>query len=101
MRPVGAAKGANMQTAWDYDAVEAAGYLKNDVLGVQRLKTIQETAQAVGVEDINEACASLDDPDVYAMLRRGDVHGVFQLDQWAARKTIIDRKSTRLNSSHL
>src|ERR1039458_4277747 len=59
MRPVGAAKGANMQTAWDYDAVEAAGYLKIDVLGVQRLKTIQEAAQAVGVEDINAACASL------------------------------------------
>ena len=89
MRPVGAAKGANMQTAWDYDAVEAAGYLKIDVLGVQRLKTIQEAAQAVGVEDINKACESLDDGDVYAMLRRGDVHGVFQLDQWVARKTII------------
>jgi DNA polymerase-3 subunit alpha len=89
MRPVGAAKGVGLQTAWDYEAVEAAGYLKCDILGVQRLATIQAAARSVGIDDVNEACASLDDPDVYAMLRRGDVHGVFQLDQWAARKTII------------
>jgi DNA polymerase-3 subunit alpha len=87
MRPVGASKGASLQTAWDYDAVEAAGYEKVDILGVQRLATIQEAALAVGV-DIDKACASLDDGDVYALLRRGETTGIFQLDSWAGTKTI-------------
>jgi len=87
MRPVGASKGASLQTAWDYDAVEAAGYEKVDILGVQRLATIQKAALAVGV-DIDKACASLDDGDVYALLRRGETAGIFQLDSWAGTKTI-------------
>jgi DNA polymerase-3 subunit alpha len=87
MRPVGASKGASLQTAWDYDAVEAAGYEKVDILGVQRLATIQKAALAVGV-DIDKACASLDDGDVYALLRRGETTGIFQLDSWAGTKTI-------------
>jgi DNA polymerase-3 subunit alpha len=87
MRPVGASKGASLQTAWDYDAVEAAGYEKVDILGVQRLATLQQAALAVGV-DIDKACASLDDGDVYALLRRGETTGIFQLDSWAGTKTI-------------
>ncbi len=91
MRPVGGAKGAALQTAWDYESVEAAGYVKLDVLGVSRLQTIQDAAKDAGV-DIERSASSLDDPDVYAMLRRGDVAGVFQLDSYGGKKILRDIK---------
>jgi DNA polymerase-3 subunit alpha len=84
MRPVGAVKGANMQTQWEYDDLESLGYLKVDILGVQRLQTLAEVLQNVSVSIPN----AVDDHRVYRMLASGDVHGVFQLDSYGGKKVI-------------
>jgi DNA polymerase-3 subunit alpha len=47
MRPVGATPGADKQTAWEYEDLESLGFLKIDVLGVQRLNTIAECIRSI------------------------------------------------------
>jgi DNA polymerase-3 subunit alpha len=47
MRPVGATPGADKQTAFEYEDMEALGYLKIDVLGVQRLATIADCVRSI------------------------------------------------------
>jgi DNA polymerase-3 subunit alpha len=47
MRPVGATPGADKQTAFEYEDMEALGYLKVDVLGVQRLATIADCVRSI------------------------------------------------------
>jgi DNA polymerase-3 subunit alpha len=60
------------------------GFIKFDLLGVETLDTIFETAKEVGI-NIKEI--PLDDKEVYEMIGRGQVTGLFQLD---ASKTCID-----------
>lgn len=93
MRPVGATPGADKQTAWEYEDMEALGYLKVDILGVQRLQTIQDTAKYLNI-DIERSVGDLDDLNVFLMLARGDVLGVFQLDSYGGKKTIRSMRPT-------
>jgi DNA polymerase-3 subunit alpha len=71
-----------MVTQFDMNGVAQLGLLKMDFLGLRTLSVISETLRhlrARGVElDIDHV--ALDDDDTYAMLRRGDTIGVFQLE---------------------
>jgi DNA polymerase-3 subunit alpha len=64
------------------NGVAQLGLLKMDFLGLRNLSVIEETLRHLrtrGVElDIDHV--PLDDDDVYAMLRRGDTIGVFQME---------------------
>jgi DNA polymerase III subunit alpha len=71
-----------MVTQFDMNGVAQLGLLKMDFLGLRTLSVIEETLRhlrARGVElDIDHV--PLDDDATYAMLRRGDTIGVFQLE---------------------
>ncbi|MBL3676952.1 MAG: DNA polymerase III subunit alpha [Alphaproteobacteria bacterium] len=63
--------------------VEKAGLVKFDFLGLKTMTTIQKAADMAGVGDI--LTIPLDDADTYALLRRGETCGVFQLESAGMR----------------
>ncbi len=70
-------------TQFDMHAVEKLGLLKVDFLGLRNLSIIEDTCDLVARTrgtrpDVDNL--PLDDPEVYAMLRRGETTGVFQLE---------------------
>jgi DNA polymerase III subunit alpha len=77
-------------TQFDMHGVEKLGLLKMDFLGLRTLSVIEDTLallRRTGVElDIDHV--PLDDPAAYAMLRRGDTTGVFQLESPGMRQLI-------------
>jgi DNA polymerase III subunit alpha len=79
-----------MVTQFDMNGVAQLGLLKMDFLGLRTLSVIEETLRHLrtrGVElDIDHV--ALDDPDTYAMLRRGDTTGVFQMESPGMRNLI-------------
>ena len=75
-------------TGWDYPSCEEVGLLKMDFLGLRNLTVIGdalENIQANRGVDIDLDRLSLDDPETYKLLGRGDTLGVFQLDGGAMR----------------
>ncbi|HUF49902.1 MAG TPA: DNA polymerase III subunit alpha [Longimicrobiales bacterium] len=79
-------------TQWDMNALEQAGMLKMDFLGLKTLTVIHDAVQSVRARHgtlrhprTGVACDSmddvpLDDADVYDMLARGGTSGVFQFE---------------------
>lgn len=79
-------------TQWDMNALEQAGMLKMDFLGLKTLTVIYDAVQAVkarhgalkhpktGAAFERMEDVPLDDPDVYDMLARGGTTGVFQFE---------------------
>ncbi|RPI67645.1 MAG: DNA polymerase III subunit alpha, partial [Ignavibacteriae bacterium] len=64
---------------FDKDDVEAMGLVKFDVLGLRMLACVAEAVELIrSTLDIDEL--SLDDPAVYAMIKRGETMGVFQIE---------------------
>ena len=71
---------------WDKDSVEDAGLIKIDLLSLRTLGMVEEALAHVragcGIDlDLNRL--PLDDPAVYAMLRRADTVGCFQVESRA------------------
>ena len=77
-------------TQFDMLGVEQLGLLKMDFLGLRNLSVIEETLRHLrrrGFElDIDQV--SLDDEDTYAMLRRAETTGVFQMESPGMRNLI-------------
>ena len=74
---------APVVTQYEMHGVEALGLLKIDFLGLRNLSVLERTSDLVeaktGVRpDLDDL--PLDDPEVFAMLSRGDSIGVFQLE---------------------
>ncbi|GAA2015982.1 DNA polymerase III subunit alpha [Microbacterium ulmi] len=70
-------------TQFDYPSCEALGLIKMDFLGLRNLTIINDALDNIaanrGVPLVLEDL-SLDDPESYELLSRGDTLGVFQLD---------------------
>ena len=79
-----------MVTQFDMNGVAQLGLLKMDFLGLRNLSVIEETLRHLrtrGVElDIDHV--PLDDDDTFAMLRRGDTIGVFQMESPGVKNLI-------------
>jgi DNA polymerase-3 subunit alpha len=79
-----------MVTQFDMNGVAQLGLLKMDFLGLRTLSVIEETLRHLrtrGIElDIDHV--ALDDAETYAMLRRGDTTGVFQMESPGMRSLI-------------
>ena len=77
-------------TQFDMHGVEKLGLLKMDFLGLRNLSVIEDTLRhlrADGIElDIDHV--PLDDAETYAMLRRGETTGVFQMESAGMRGLI-------------
>ncbi|MCX7997541.1 MAG: DNA polymerase III subunit alpha [Leptospiraceae bacterium] len=70
-------------TQYDKNMLEAVGLIKMDILGLKNLTTIKHTVDLIyerrGIKlDIDKI--PLDDPNTFALLRKANVLGVFQLD---------------------
>jgi error-prone DNA polymerase len=83
---------------WDKDDCADLGIIKIDLLGLGMLAALKEAIPMIraheGVE-IDLAHLPPDDPDVYAMLRRADTVGVFQIESRAQMATLPRMKPAR------
>ena len=71
---------------WDKDDIEALGILKVDVLALGMLTCIRKCLDLLGAHhgrDLTLATVPREDPETYAMLRKGDSLGVFQVESRA------------------
>ncbi len=76
---------------WDKDDLEALGLLKVDVLGLGILTAIRKALAAIGME-MHEIPP--EDPATYAMIRRADTVGVFQIES-RAQMSMLPRLAPR------
>ncbi|GAB4436383.1 MAG: error-prone DNA polymerase [Chloroflexi bacterium OHK40] len=92
--PVEPAAMANRSvTQWDKDALEAAGIIKIDVLGLRALSAITEALEWIkrlGMPIPDFTHCGYDDPAVYQMLAAADTLGVFQVES-RAQSTVLPR----------
>ena len=84
-------------TQFDMGAVESLGLLKMDFLGLRNLTVLDDClghilsnrGETIVLEEL-----TLDDPEAYALLGRGDTLGVFQLDGGPMRSLLRSMKPT-------
>lgn len=92
MRPPGQQETTRLAVSQlDMEDVEALGYLKFDVLGVDALTVRERTLASIrartgSAPDLSRL--SLDDPEVYAFLRSGHTYGVFQVGTGPGRRAL-------------
>jgi error-prone DNA polymerase len=92
-----AAMAGRVVTQWDKDALEGAGLIKIDLLGLRMLSTVEDAVTIVEAQtgerpDLDQL--SRDDPQVYDMLCRGETVGVFQVES-RAQASLIPRFQPR------
>jgi DNA polymerase-3 subunit alpha len=77
-------------TQFDMKYVEGAGLVKFDFLGLKTLSVLREAVRLLERRGITIDLDTLawDDPEVYALLQRGDTVGVFQLESEGMRRTL-------------
>ncbi|HWL47806.1 MAG TPA: DNA polymerase III subunit alpha, partial [Sphingomonadaceae bacterium] len=83
-------------TQFDMKFVEHAGLVKFDFLGLKTLSVLHKAVSFLRQRDVEVDLAHLgwDDPEVYALLQRGDTVGVFQLESEGMRRTLSAVKPT-------
>ena len=96
--PVTTAKESSMWTTqFDNAAVESAGLLKMDFLGLKTLTLIKDSVELVrkrhGIE-IDIEAIPLDDVATYELFQRGDTVGIFQYESLGMQKHLKDLKPT-------
>lgn len=70
-------------TQWEKKRCEDNGLIKMDLLGLETLNVIAETVRLIKEQhnvNVNIDSIPLDDKEVYKMIGKGDVAGVFQLE---------------------
>lgn len=77
-------------TQFDMKYVEAAGLVKFDFLGLKTLSVLRKGVELLEKRGLHVDLDRLswDDPEVYALLQRGDTVGVFQLESEGMRRTL-------------
>lgn len=83
-------------TGYDMKGVEKAGLVKFDFLGLKTLDIIKGALEITKDQGHNVDFVKIgtEDPDTYAMLRRGESFGVFQLESAGMRKAMLQIKPT-------
>jgi DNA polymerase-3 subunit alpha len=85
-------------TQFNMKYVEQAGLVKFDFLGLKTLTVLDRAVKLIrrrGIE-IDLAHIPFDDEKTYAMLSRGEVVGVFQVESAGMRKALIGMKPDRI-----
>ncbi|MBK8027198.1 MAG: DNA polymerase III subunit alpha [Chloroflexi bacterium] len=77
---------------WDKEALEDAGLVKIDLLGLRMLSAVSEAASMVGA-DLD--ALPFDDPAIYEMVSAADTIGVFQVES-RAQQQVLPRMQPRL-----
>ncbi|MEQ1942742.1 DNA polymerase III subunit alpha [Mesorhizobium sp. VNQ89] len=85
-------------TQFNMKYVEQAGLVKFDFLGLKTLTTLDRAVKLIrrrGI-DIDLARIPLDDAQTYAMLSRGEVVGIFQVESAGMRKALVGMKPDQI-----
>jgi len=86
-------------TQYEMHAVEAAGLLKMDFLGIRNLSILGDAVRIIrkvkGV-DINLLKIPVDDPKTFELLAKGNTMGTFQLNGDGMTKYLMELKPTRI-----
>ncbi len=93
-------KGGKIITQYDMHAVEDAGLLKFDFLGIRNLSIIEDAIRLIKItqgQKINIDEIPLDDPQTFAKLARGETMGLFQLNGSGMTKYLKDLKPTTIH----
>ncbi len=80
---------------WDKEDCADLGIIKTDLLGLGMLAVLEKAIALIGEHEniaIDLAHLPHDDPEVYAMLRRADTIGVFQVESRAQMATLVRMK---------
>src|SRR5579883_763269 len=80
---------------WDKEDCADLGIIKIDLLGLGMLAVLEKAIALIGEHEniaIDLAHLPHDDPEVYAMLRRADTIGVFQVESRAQMATLVRMK---------
>jgi error-prone DNA polymerase len=97
--PIEPAAMANRRVVqWDKDDCADLGIIKIDLLGLGMLAALEETIVLVREHerrDLDLAHLPADDPTTYAMIRRADTIGVFQIESRAQMATLPRMKPER------
>ncbi len=93
-------KGGKIITQYDMHAVEDAGLLKFDFLGIRNLSILGDAIRLVaerhGIKiDIDHI--PLDDPKTFAMLARGETMGLFQLNGTGMTRYLKELRPTTIH----
>ena len=83
-------------TQFDMKHVEASGLVKFDFLGLKTLSVLRKAVDLLEERGITIDLDTLawDDPGVFALLKRGDTVGVFQLESEGMRRTLAAVRPT-------
>ena len=74
------------------------GLLKMDFLGITNLATIDSICKSIpNMNNITIQNIPLNDEKTYALLRRGDTDGIFQLESEGIKKVLVKLKPTSFN----
>ncbi len=93
-------KGNHIITQYDMYAVEEAGLLKFDFLGLTNLSVLSDAVSRVRErlgKEVNLDKLPLDDKKTYEMLSRGETLGVFQLSGGGMTNHLVDLKPTTIH----
>ncbi|MCA9903025.1 MAG: error-prone DNA polymerase [Anaerolineae bacterium] len=85
---------------WDKEALEEAGIVKIDILGLRMLSAIDEAVRIVEAttgQQLDLDRLPTDDPALYKMLERADTIGVFQVESRAQAQTLPRLKPKTFN----
>ncbi|MEB3176673.1 MAG: DNA polymerase III subunit alpha [Synechococcus sp.] len=86
-------------TQYYMEDVESMGLLKMDFLGLKNLTMIEKTLELVAQEQGEKPDPDklpADDESTYALLARGDLEGIFQLESTGMRQIVRDLKPSSL-----
>ncbi|MEI2720531.1 MAG: DNA polymerase III subunit alpha [Gemmatimonadales bacterium] len=85
---------------YEMGALEKVGMLKMDILGLKTLTVIHDAVQMIVAKTgapLDIDALPFDDPEVYALLRRGRTAGVFQFESPLATETLRAMKCDRFD----
>lgn len=86
------------QTQFEASDLEALGLLKMDFLGLRNLTTIDSCVKLIKKDIPSFTLPKMyNDQETFAMLARGDVDGVFQLESEGMRKTLMNLKVSKFD----
>ena len=86
-------------TQYFMEDVESMGLLKMDFLGLKNLTMIDKTLELVEVSSgtrVDPDRLPPQDPETFALLARGDLEGIFQLESSGMRQIVRDLKPSSL-----
>ena len=86
-------------TQYFMEDVESMGLLKMDFLGLKNLTMIDKTLELVEVSSglrVDPDALPVEDPETFALLARGDLEGIFQLESSGMRQIVRDLRPSSL-----